>query len=123
MNKESEIISMLQSIIKTLDEHGRKLDKHDKRFESINKRLGTLKQTQDNQSATLQEHGQILTALRSGQEYLKAEMDGMKVSNAKEFGMIKNQLEDQSAKMEILKDETWSNKVDIHRIKNTMGLK
>ncbi|RYG71933.1 hypothetical protein EU245_12435 [Lentibacillus lipolyticus] len=109
MERENQIISMLETIMNTLD-------KHDKQFHAIQQKL-------EEHSTTLKEHGQMLTALRSGQEYIKAELDGFKVSSAKDVGELKDQLSDQSAKMDILKDETWSSKVDIHRIKSTMGMK
>ncbi|MUV36823.1 hypothetical protein JNUCC1_00627 [Lentibacillus sp. JNUCC-1] len=94
MDKETQIISMLESILERLDTHGQQLH----------------------------EHGQILTALRSGQEHLKAEVDGLTVSTAKEFGALKEQLAEQSASMAIMKDDIWKNRADIQRIKTTMGM-
>lgn len=64
MQREEEIIGMLEQAMGKLDNHSAKLD----------------------------EHSQILTAFRFGQEYLKAEMDGMKVSNTKEFEVLKEQI-------------------------------
>jgi len=106
MNNEEKIISMLQKIMEKQDEHSQKHDNHATQFK---------------------EHGQILSALRTGQEYLKAEIDEMKLTNAEEnakkFEDIQEQLDQNSAKQDLLRDEVWQNKVDTHRIKNTMGMK
>ncbi len=79
--------------------------------------LGALHNIQE----TLREHGQMLSALKTGQEELKAEIDSVKVQNAKEFSEIKDRLENLEASHDVLKDETWTNKKDIYRIKNTLG--
>ncbi|RDW21465.1 hypothetical protein CWR48_03445 [Oceanobacillus arenosus] len=102
MEKEDQIIGMLGQILGKLDEHSQKLDNH---------------------STQLEEHGQILSALRTGQEHLKAEIDGMKLSNAKEFGGLKEEMSILSTNQELLRNDTWENKVDIHRIQKTMGMK
>ncbi|MGP4108158.1 hypothetical protein [Virgibacillus sp. L01] len=70
----------------------------------------------------LEEHGQNLSALRSGQEHLKAELDGMKISNAKQFGSLKEDMGDLSAKVVLLRDESWENKKSIYRMQKTMGM-
>ncbi|WP_106496240.1 hypothetical protein [Lentibacillus sp. Marseille-P4043] len=101
----------------------KRFDGMDTRFGEVDKRMEGFEQKLEMQGETLKEHGQILRALRTGQEYLKAEVDGMKVSNAKEFGFLKEALDDHSVKLELVRDETWANKVDIHRIKTTMGMK
>ena len=101
MNKAEQIIEMLGKIMDKLDEHSQTLEKH-----------GT----------QLKEHGQILTALRAGQEHVKAELDGMKISNAKEFGSLKEEVNTSLINQEILRNESWANKVDIQRIKKTMGM-
>ena len=44
---------------------------------------------------TLKEHSRILSALRTGQEFLKAELSEMKIQNAKDFSEIKEQLKNQ----------------------------
>ncbi|MCG5104891.1 hypothetical protein [Oceanobacillus alkalisoli] len=92
MNKEEQIIEMLGKI---MDEHSQTLEKH-----------GT----------QLKEHGQILTALRADQEHVKAELDGMKISNAKEFGGLKEEVNTSVINQEILRNDTWANKVDIQRM-------
>jgi len=56
--------------------------------------IGMLEQTM----GKLDEHSQILTALRLEQEYLKAEMDEMKISNAKEFRASKEQVSEVEGK-------------------------
>lgn len=98
----------LDAHTKILDGHTQKLDEHDKKFAL--------------QNETLKEHGRFLSALRTGQEETKAQLDSMKIENAKEFGEMKEQIKNVEAGMGVLKDETWSNKRDIYRVKNTMGL-
>ena len=99
---------MLESQGETLDGHGKMLDSHSKMLES--------------QGNKLEEHSQILTALRSGQEHLKAELDGLKVSTAKEFGNLREELSETNARLEVSHEDIWNNKVDIKRIKRTMGM-
>ncbi|MGY0691472.1 hypothetical protein ACW2QC_01620 [Virgibacillus sp. FSP13] len=151
MEKEDQIIGMLEAITERLDsmdkrfdgidvrfgevdkrfdgidgrfgEVDKRFDGMDSRFGEVDKRMEGFEQKLEMQGETLKEHGQILRALRTGQEYLKAEIDGMKVSNAKEFGSLKEVLDDHSVKLELVRDDTWANKVDIHRIKTTMGMK
>ncbi|MCD8511819.1 MAG: hypothetical protein LRY73_19515 [Bacillus sp. (in: Bacteria)] len=108
---------------KKLDEHTKKLDEHTKKLDEHTKKLDDHSQILHLHSETLKEHGRMLSALRIGQEELKAELDGMKILNAKEFGEIKEQLKNTEASMEVLKDETFMNKKDIYRIKTTMGMK
>ncbi|WP_164667767.1 hypothetical protein [Virgibacillus doumboii] len=144
MEKEDKIIGMLESITeriggidkrldgmdKRFDGIDNRLDGMDKRFDSMDKRLDGMDGRMDNfeqklemQGETLKEHGQILRALQSGQEYLRAEIDGMKISNAKEFSSLNEALDDHSIKLELVREDTWANKVDIHRMKTTMGMK
>jgi len=109
MNNEEKIISMLQKIMEKQDEHSQILDEHS--------------QKHDNHAAQFKEHGQILSALRTGQEYLKAEIDAMKMTNAEKFGNMKEQISQISANQDLLREDIWQNKVDVHRIKNTMGMR
>lgn len=137
MEKEDKIIGMLEAITERLDsmdkrfddidarfgEVDKRFDGMDSRFSEADKRMEGFEQKLEMQGETLKEHGQILRALRTGQEHLKAEIDGMKISNAKEFGSLKEALDDHSVKLELVREDTWANKVDIHRIKTTMGMK
>ena len=115
MQKEDEIIGMLGQIMGKLDEHSQILGKH-------SQILAGHSQQHENHTSTLKEHGQLLSALRTGQEYLKAELDGMKIANAKEFGSIKQRADEFNVHIELLRDESWTNKTDIQRVKNTMGM-
>ncbi|WP_217588258.1 hypothetical protein [Lentibacillus saliphilus] len=101
MDKQDQIMSMLQSIIETQDKQGKTLETHGQMLEEL---------------------GQILTALRAGQEHPKVELDDLKSATAKKLDDIKEQMSDQSASIAILKEDVWSSKVDIHRIKTTMGI-
>ncbi|WP_164667781.1 hypothetical protein [Virgibacillus doumboii] len=144
MEKEDKIIGMLESINGRLDGMDQRfdgidkrldgmdqrfdgidhrLDRMDQRFDGMDKRMDGFEQKLELQGETLKEHGQILRALQSGQEYLTAEIDGMKIANTKEFSALKGALDDHSVKLELVRDDTWANKVDIHRIKTTMGMK
>ncbi len=122
MDKSDQIIEMLGEIKSKLDEHSQILKEHSQILNEHSQILGEHSQTLENHSSQLKEHGQILTALRAGQDHLKAEFDGMKLANAKEFGELKEEINTISINQELLRDDTWTNKVDIHRIKKTMGM-
>ena len=115
MEKEEQIIGMLEQIMGTLGEHGEKLDEHTRILGEHDKKL-------EEHSAQFRENKEILHALMTGQEYLKAEIDGMKIANAKEFGHVKEKIDVVSTNLDLLREDTWANKVDIRRIKNTMGM-
>lgn len=115
MINEEKIVGMFEQIMGKLDEHSGILNEHSG---ILNKHSGILNEY----SGILNEHSQILSALRTGQEYLKAELDGMKISNAKEFGAIKGSQEGLKIDIKILKDESWEHKADIERIKNAIGM-
>ncbi|WP_188455160.1 hypothetical protein [Virgibacillus oceani] len=119
LNGHSE---MLNEHSKILNEHSKILNEHSNILNEHSKILGEHTQKLDNHDSQLKDHGQVLSAILTGQEYLKAEIDGMKVSNANEFGAIKGRMDDFFANFEVLRDETWKNKTDIQRIKNVMGM-
>lgn len=95
-------------------------------LEQINGKLDRQEETLKLQGETLKEHTGILSGLRNGQEVLKAEISELRLQNAKEIGEIKEQLKEQLKGIEdsvgVLKEDTWQNKKDIHRIKKTMGM-
>jgi septal ring factor EnvC (AmiA/AmiB activator) len=105
---EKQILTLLQQMNKKLDQLDFTLKEHSE----------TLKE----HGETLKEHSRILSALRTGQEFLKAELSEMKLQNVKDFNEIKEQLKNQEDSIEILKDETWNNKKSILRVQKTMGL-
>ncbi|MGM8363889.1 hypothetical protein ACLIBG_00275 [Virgibacillus sp. W0181] len=126
MQMEEKIIGMLEQIMDTqgehsqiLDNHSKKLDEHTQILSRHSEILDEHSRKHDNHESTLKEHGQLLTALRSGQEHLKAEIEGMKISDAKEFGNLKEQIK---LNTEMFRDELWVQKQDLYRIKNTMGM-
>ncbi|MFA9559719.1 hypothetical protein ACERII_20625 [Evansella sp. AB-rgal1] len=120
LDKHSVILDKHSEI---LDSHTKKLDKHSEILDSHTKKLDQHSEILGMHGETLREHGRMLSALRTGQEELKAELDGMRLENAKEFGELKENVKNVEASIEVLKDETWMNKKDIYRIKTTMGLK
>ena len=130
MEKEDKIIGMLENIMGKLDEHSSTLSEDssmlNEQSSTLNEHSSMLKKhgaiLQDH-SSKFEDHNQMLKALLSGQEHLKAELDGMKISNAKEFAAIKEEQVSISTNFELLRDDTWANKVDIHRIQKTMGMK
>lgn len=136
MQKEDQIIGMLEKIMIKLDkhsqkldehtrilgEHSQKLDEHTRILGEHSQKLDEHSQQHENHNTQFKEHGDILRALRTGQEYLKAEIDGMKISNAREFGALKEENSQIFTNLKLLREDTWENKVDIHRIKNTMGM-
>ncbi len=108
VENEEKIVGMLKQIMEKLDEHSGILGEHSRILGEHSQILG--------------EHSQMLSALRTGQEYLKAEIECMKNSNAKEFGSMKSGMDNFKIDIKILKDQSWENKADIERIKNTMGM-
>lgn len=91
MKQEEKILTILEQINHKLDEHSLKLDNHSKKLDEHGKRLD--------------EQQSILVALRSGQEHLKAEIDGMRMDNAKEFGHIKKELNNLNLNFSVLRDD------------------
>ncbi|MFE8697270.1 hypothetical protein ACFYKT_13075 [Cytobacillus sp. FJAT-53684] len=91
-------------------------------LEQINGKLDRQEETLKLQGETLKEHTGILSGLRNGQEVLKAEISELRLQNAKEIGEIKEQLKGIEDSVGVLKEDTWQNKKDIHRIKKTMGM-
>lgn len=119
---EKQIFTLLQQMNKKLDhldftlkEHGEMLKEHSEMLKEHSENL-------NEHGETLKEHGRILCALKTGQEFLKAELSEMKLHNAKDFSEIKEQLKNQEDSIEILKDETWNNKKSILRVQKTLGL-
>ena len=113
----------LDSHTKKLDSHTKKLDDHTKKLDDHTKKLDDHSKKLDHHTLTLEEHGNMLSALRTGQEHLKAQIEGMKISNAKEFGKLNERMDTVSDHIELLRDESWEQKTDIHRIKKTMGMR
>jgi hypothetical protein len=93
---------MEDQIITLLHEMNNKLDRLEgtlnEQSEILKEHSGIL----DGHGETLKEHGRILSALRTGQEFLKAEISELKLQNAKDFGEMKEQLKNQEDSIEIL---------------------
>lgn len=143
MKSEEKIITMLEQIMATLDqntatlnnhskilnehsgilnEHSEILKKHSKILNEHSEILEKHSQKHDHHTATLNEHGQILSALRIGQEHLQAEVEGIKLSSAKQFDSINEHIDEFTAQIEVLQNESWEHKTNIQRIKTTMGM-
>ncbi|HLR80831.1 MAG TPA: hypothetical protein VK119_09700 [Bacillota bacterium] len=123
MQMEHKIIGMLEKIMTKQDKNSKKLDEHSKKLDEHTRILSEHSQKLDEHRTTLDEHGQILGALRVGQEHIKAEMDRIKVANAKEFSRVKKGMDDFSTNIELLREESWEHKNEIRRIKKTMGIR
>ncbi|MFK4996823.1 hypothetical protein ACI2OX_02650 [Bacillus sp. N9] len=67
-------------------------------------------------SETFKEHGMVLKALKVGQEGLKAEINELRLQNAKDFGKNREQLKSVEVSVDILKEESWNNRKDIRRL-------
>src|SRR5699024_6243940 len=72
--KGGETIGKADKIIDMLEEMNVKLDGHSK---VLADHSADHSKKHDNHTATLREHGQILSALRTGQDHLKAEQEGI----------------------------------------------
>jgi arginyl-tRNA synthetase len=92
---EKQILNALQDINKKLVEHDEKFD----------------------------EQRLLLTSLRSAQEETTAKVDALAAKSATEFDEIKEKINNLNISFDLLKDESWQNKHDIHRIKTTLGYK
>ncbi|WP_170008456.1 hypothetical protein [Bacillus fonticola] len=147
---QEKIVQMLEQVLKTQQEHGqllqeqgrtlkehgqllqeqgRTLKEHGQLLQEQGRTLkehGQLLQEQDRllkeHGETLKEHSHVLSALRTGQEATNAKLDGMELRNAKDLGEMKEKFDTVEAGIAVLKDDTWSNKKDIYRIKNVMGM-
>jgi hypothetical protein len=91
---EKQILSLLQKMNETLEEH----------------------------SLILKEHSSILSALKTGQEYLSAEISEMRLQNAKDFGEIRAILKNHEESIEILKEDNWNNRKATLRIQKAIEL-
>ncbi|MEK5389666.1 hypothetical protein NSQ59_04670 [Margalitia sp. FSL K6-0131] len=135
-NVEKQILAALQQINDKLDSHSEILESHS---EMLKEHSGILKEHSEMlkehsvilkshsemfkiQGETLKEHTRMLSALKTGQESLKAELNEMKLQSAKDFGEVKEQLESHETSIEMLKEDVWNNRKDTRRIQNTMGM-
>ncbi|WP_066073068.1 hypothetical protein [Neobacillus soli] len=105
---EKEIMALLQQMNGKLDNLEGTLKEHS----------GILKEYGE----TLKEHSRMLSALRTGQEFNKAELSEMKLQNAKDLGENKEHLKSQEDSIELLLKNTWKNKEDILKIQKILGL-
>jgi chromosome segregation ATPase len=115
--------SEFKAINSKLDKHDNefkainsKLDKHDNEFKAINSKL-------DQHDVKFDEQKLILTSVRSAQEDTTAKINEMTLQNTKDFSDVKEQINNLTITIDLLKNESWQNKHDIHRIKTTMDLK
>src|SRR5699024_3444228 len=123
MQMEHKIIGILEKIMTKQEKNRKELDEHRKKLDEHKRILSKHSQKLNEHRTTLDEHGQILGALRVGQEHIKAEMDRIKVANAKEFSRVKKGMDDFSTNIELLREESWEHKNEIRRIKKTMGIR
>lgn len=117
INEKLDVLSIKvdrQSTV--LDEHSLILKEHS----LILKEHG---ETLNNHGETLKEHGLILGALKVGQEGLKSEISELRLQCAKEFGEIKEQISGIEVSVEMLREDSWSNRKDILRVQKTIGIK
>ena len=121
-NVEKQILAALQQINDKLDSHSEILESHSEMLKEHSVMLQNHSEMFKIQGETLKEHTRMLSALKTGQESLKAELNEMKLQNAKNFGEVKEQLESHETSIEILKEDIWNNKKDIRRIQKTMGM-
>ena len=121
-NVEKQILAALQQINDKLDSHSEILGSHSEMLKEHSVILKSHSEMFKIQGETLKEHTRMLSALKTGQESLKAELNEMKLQNAKDFGEVKEQLESHETSIEMLKEDVWNNKKDIRRIQKTMGM-
>src|SRR5690625_731760 len=119
LQKHSEILAEHSEI---LAEQSKKHDSHTTMLQEHTKILTDHSKKHDNHTATLREHGQILSALRTGQEHLKAEQEGMEIASAGEMSALREHMDKFMIHFDMLRDESWKNRADIQRLKNTLGM-
>ncbi|MGE6257015.1 hypothetical protein ACQKCU_03735 [Heyndrickxia sporothermodurans] len=126
---EKEILLAIQQINEKLGIQGETLQHQGKLISGLEeatkqqgKKIEQQGETLKLQGETLKEHGGLLSALITGQESLKAELSEMRLQNAKDFAEIKEQLKNHDVSIEILKEDTWTNREDIRKIQNTLGM-
>ncbi|HEY2421607.1 MAG TPA: hypothetical protein VGI04_09335 [Neobacillus sp.] len=119
---DKQIFALLQQMNAKLDRLEDRLNEHSNILKEHSVILKEHSNILNEHSESLKEHGRILSALRTGQEFNKAELSEMKLQNAKDFGEMKELFKNHDDSIEILKEETWNNKKNILRIQKTMGL-
>ena len=136
MEKADKIIDMLEEMNVKLDghskiladyseilaDHSKKHDSHTAMLQKHSEILAEHSKKHDNHTATLREHGQILSALRTGQDHLKAEQEGMEIASAGEMSALREHMDKFMIHFDMLRDESWKNRADIQRLKNTLGM-
>nr|WP_239584214.1 hypothetical protein [Aquibacillus albus] len=126
LNEHTELLNEHSRILNVhteqLNEHGRILNEHTEQLNEHGRILNEHTSQLNEHSQTLEEHGLILRSLRTGQESLQAEVSEIKLQNAEEAGSMKKEIAKNEAGIEILKEESWSNRIDTQRIKKTMGM-
>jgi hypothetical protein len=107
--KEMEkILPLLHQIIEKLDDNSRSFDEHGEQFSLIHQQL--------------KEHSLLLGALTTGQEATHASLSELKLQNAKDFGEIREFIQNIEIDQQLLKEDSWDNKRDIRRIQQTLGM-
>src|SRR5699024_689385 len=120
--KGGETIGKADKIIDMLEEMNVKLDGHSKVLADHSEILADHSKKHDNHTATLRENGQIWPALRTGQDHLKAEQEGMEIASAGEMSALREHMDKFMIHFDMLRDESWKNRADIQRLKNTLGM-
>ncbi|MFD2627836.1 hypothetical protein [Oceanobacillus kapialis] len=117
MQKEDQIIGMLGQIAGRLDKIENRLDKIEHRLDNVETRLGNVEHRLDGHDTKLDDHNQMLRGLLAGQETLLQQLEEIKISNAKEFGELKDEAFNQAAQLTMLRDDVWANRTEIYRMK------
>ncbi|WP_100010075.1 hypothetical protein [Lentibacillus sediminis] len=122
MEKEDQILDILQQVKAQLEEHSKQFKSVDEKFESIDNQFKSIHEKLDINSVRIRENRDIITAVLAGQEKLKAEFDGMQISHQKEHASLKEENNDISDGLKLLKEENWNRKLEIQRVKNHIGI-
>ena len=136
LEKADKIIDMLEEMNVKLDghseiladhfeilvDHSKKHDSHTAMLQKHSEIPAEHSKKHDHHTATLREHGQILSALRTGQDHLKAEQEGMEIASAGEMSALREHMDKFMIHFDMLRDESWKNRADIQRLKNTLGM-
>lgn len=87
----------------------------------IKEDVSELKSKVNEHGEILKEHSVILSALKTGQELLKAELSEMKLQNAKDFGEVREQINDVKRDQDINWKKAVENEREIERLKSRVN--
>jgi hypothetical protein len=103
--RENQVISILQKMDEKLEYIGKKLDSVEKIVHEQGETLKEHSAILENHSIILKDHSIMLSTLKTGQEFVSAEISDLRMQNANDFGEIKATLKSHEDSIVILKED------------------